>query len=102
MILGRYEGPAFVVIEGRTVDGVAQLTSYRGEDICYWGGLLHVTSTRDRSLLLASDHAFLTIGGPETYVTIGEGDQTDGPLAVTGHGEAPFGATDRTGGLSWV
>lgn len=102
MILDRYEGPAFVVIEGRTVDGVVQLTSYQGEDICYWGGLLHVISVRDRSLLLGSDHAFLTIGGPETYVTISEGEQADGPLAVTGHGEPPFGAADRTGKERWA
>lgn len=102
MILDRYEGPAFVVIEGKTVDGVVQLASYQGEGICYWGGVLHVISTRDRDLILHSDHAFLTIGGPETYVTISEGDPADGPLTVTGHGEPPFGATDRTRGLSWV
>ena len=101
MILGRYEGPAFVVIEARTLDGVVQLTSWEGEGICYWGGLLHLTSSRDRALALCSEHSFLTIGGPETYVTLGEGDQADGPLTVTGHGEPPFGAPDNTG-RSWM
>jgi Domain of unknown function (DUF4873) len=102
VILDRYEGPAFVVTEARTIHGVVQLTSWQGEGICYWGGLLHLTSTRDRALAIASEHTFLTIGGPETYVTIGEGDQEDGPLAVTGHGEPPFGAPDRTGKERWA
>jgi hypothetical protein len=102
VILDRYEGPAFVVTEARTLDGVVQLTSWRGEDICYWGGVLHLIAVRDRALAVASEHTFLTIGGPETYVTISEGDQADGPLAVTGHGEPPFGAPDRTAGLSWA
>lgn len=100
MTLGRYEGDAYVMIEGRTVHGVVQLTSWRGEEICYWGGVLHVTSLRDRSLILFSDHTFLTIGGPEVYVSIGEGEQADGPLEVTGHGEPPFGRTDT--GIPWV
>lgn len=102
MILGRYEGPAFLVIEAARIDGVVQLTSWQGDGICYWGGLLHLASARDRSLALCSEHSFLTIGGPETYVTVGEGEQENGPLAVTGHGEPPFGATDTPAGLSWV
>jgi hypothetical protein len=102
VILGRYEGPAFLVTEARNLDGVVQLTSWRGEEICYWGGVLHLFSAKDRTLAVASDHAFLTIGGPQVYVTVSEGDQADGPLAVTGHGKPPFGATDTTGGLSWV
>lgn len=102
MILDRYEGVAFVVVEGRTVDGVVQLTSWRGDDICYWGGVLHLTSLRDRDLVMASEHAFLTTGGPQVYVTLGRGDETDGPLAVTGHGEPPFGVSDRSGDLRWA
>lgn len=102
MILGRYEGPAFVVTEARTIDGVVQLTSWQGEGICYWGGVLHLTGTKDRYLAVTSKHTFLTIGGPEVYVTVSDGDQADGPLALTGHGEPPFGETDRSGGLRWA
>lgn len=102
MILGEYEGPAFLVTEARTIDGVVQLAAWQGEGIRYWGGVLHLTSVRDRSIAIGSQHTFLTIGGPETYVTVGEGEQADGPLAVTGHGEPPFGVTDRTGKERWA